>query len=145
MSGSRDKMIHALYAVVIPALLYSIGVDAGWLRGDGVPDLLLLGQVNYMPLTGGLAAWVLWFLAHGVGEESGWRRFDLPHLKADRSAARATLVLGLIWAFWHLPPLFYLDTYQQMGLWTYPSLAFTIVCGNVIYTWIYSIKGAACS
>jgi len=96
-----------------------------------------------MPQLGLLGAWVFWFLTYGMGEEIGWRGFALPRMQHGASAARATLVLGLLWALWHLPPFFYLDTYQKMGLWMYPFLAFTIVCGNVVYTWIYNSSGGS--
>jgi uncharacterized protein len=48
-----------------------------------------------------------------------------------------------LWALWHLPAFFYLDTYQQMGLWMFPFLAVTIVCGPVVYTWIYNSTGGS--
>jgi uncharacterized protein len=131
-----------LVSLLSPAALFAVGLAAAWLVDGSIPDVRLVGQVNYMPYLG-VGAWVFWFLTYGMGEEIGWRGFALPRLQHDRSAAWATLVLGLIWALWHLPPFFYLDTYQQMGLWMYPFLAFTIVCGNVIYTWIYNSSGGS--
>jgi membrane protease YdiL (CAAX protease family) len=132
-----------LVALLSPAALFAVGVAVAMLLGQPAPDLTGLGQVNYMPPLGLLGAWAFWFLTYGMGEEIGWRGFALPRLQHGASAARATLVLGLIWALWHLPPFFYLDTYQKMGLWMYPFLAFTIVCGNVVYTWIYNSSGGS--
>jgi membrane protease YdiL (CAAX protease family) len=132
-----------LISLLSPAALFAVGVAVAMLLGEPAPDLSLLGQVNYMPALGPLGAWVFWFLTYGMGEEIGWRGFALPRLQHGASAGRATLILGLIWALWHLPPFFYLDTYQTMGLWMYPFLAFTIVCGNVVYTWIYNSSGGS--
>jgi membrane protease YdiL (CAAX protease family) len=132
-----------LIALLSPAVLFAVGVAIALFLGEPAPDLALLGQVNYMPPLGLLGAWVFWFLTYGMGEEIGWRGFALPRLQHGASAGRATLILGLIWALWHLPPFFYLDTYQTMGLWMYPFLAFTIVCGNVVYTWIYNSSGGS--
>lgn len=131
-----------LVSLLLPAALFAVGLAVAWLMDGSIPDVRLVGQVNYMPYLG-VGAWVFWFLTYGIGEEIGWRGFALPRLQHDRNAAWATLVLGLIWALWHLPPFFYLDTYQQMGLWMYPFLAFTIVCANVIYTWIYNGSGGS--
>ncbi len=131
-----------LISFLSPAALFAVGVLVAWLVQGTVPDIALVGQVNYMPYLG-LAAWIFWFLTYGLGEEIGWRGFALPRLQHDGSAARATLVLGVLWALWHLPAFFYLDTYQQMGLWMFPFLAVTIVCGAVVYTWLYNSTGGS--
>jgi uncharacterized protein len=42
-------------------------------------------------------------LIGGAWEEPGWRGYALPRLLAERSALSASLVLGVLWAFWHVP------------------------------------------
>lgn len=37
------------------------------------------------------------------GEEIGWRGYVLPRLQARHSALTSALLLGIVWAFWHLP------------------------------------------
>ena len=41
----------------------------------------------------------------GGNKESGWRGFRLPALQQRHSPFVATSILGVVWAFWHLPLL----------------------------------------
>lgn len=95
-------------------------------------DLSLLGQVNFLPNLG-IGALFLWILTYGIGEEVGWRGFALPRLQETMSALNATLVLGVLWALWHLPIFFYLFD---------PALAvgwfFGLMCGAILFTWMYN-------
>ncbi len=42
----------------------------------------------------------------GMGEEFGWRGFALPRLQARHNALVSGLMVGVIWAFWHIPLFF---------------------------------------
>jgi membrane protease YdiL (CAAX protease family) len=42
-------------------------------------------------------------VAGPLSEESGWRGFALPRLEERHSALSASLILGTVWAFWHVP------------------------------------------
>jgi membrane protease YdiL (CAAX protease family) len=101
------------------------------------PNLTLLGNVDYLPYLTPLGALGLW-LASGLGEETGWRGYALPHLQKTRSATVATLILGILWACWHLPMFFYRDTYIQMGIAGFPMFALSLLCAAMIFTWLYN-------
>lgn len=67
------------------------------------------------------------------GEEMGWRGYVLPRLQAKYNALNSTLILGAIWAFWHLPkhiPHFNATAFGWAAL---HFLAFA-----VIQTWLYN-------
>jgi uncharacterized protein len=69
----------------------------------------------------------------GLFEEVGWRGFALPRLQRRLDALWAALVLGVIWALWHLPELIS-DPGQR------PPLQFFvwILAESVILAWLYN-------
>jgi membrane protease YdiL (CAAX protease family) len=49
---------------------------------------------------------VLWLLALPFGplpEELGWRGWFLPRLQSRMSPLKASLIIGVVWTFWHTP------------------------------------------
>jgi membrane protease YdiL (CAAX protease family) len=75
----------------------------------------------------------------GLFEEVGWRGFALPRLQRRFDALWAALILGALWALWHLPDLISDPTRQrppvQFVLWT--------LALSVIFSWLYnSTKGS---
>lgn len=70
-----------------------------------------------------------------LGEEVGWRGYFLPRLLKRTSPFLASLILGLIWACWHLP-LFWLTGTIQSQLPLSWFLA-QILGSTFLYTWIY--------
>ncbi|HEY6253264.1 MAG TPA: CPBP family intramembrane glutamic endopeptidase [Candidatus Angelobacter sp.] len=71
-----------------------------------------------------------------AGEEIGWRGYALPRMAGRMGLANASLVLGVIWALWHLP-LFFVseaDTYRQ------PFFLYTlqVTALSVAIAWLYA-------
>ena len=70
-----------------------------------------------------------------LGEEIGWRGYLLPRLLSRRSPFHASLILGVIWACWHLPLFWLPDTIQaQLPLTWFLA---QILGSTFLYTWIY--------
>jgi hypothetical protein len=70
-----------------------------------------------------------------TSEEIGWRGYALPRLAARFGLRRASLILGLIWATWHLPLFFSTSTnpYRQ----SFPMYALTVMAISVVFAWLY--------
>ena len=48
------------------------------------------------------------------GEEIGWRGYALPRLTARLGLAPASVVVGVLWALWHLP-FFFIQGVDKTG------------------------------
>lgn len=76
-----------------------------------------------------------------IGEELGWRGYALPRLLERASPLVATLVLGVIWAIWHLPA-FYLPGMPQSQLNLALFFVFAI-CVSAVMTWCHLGTGGS--
>src|SRR5919107_5487393 len=160
--------VPSLLAIVLTALVLGRGalrkllgrlliwrVDVRWYLVVVVgPATLVGGIVAFNALLGGpaisfnvpLLAAVITLAFHifpgsALGEEIGWRGYALPRLQARRSALGASLVLGPIWAFYHLPLFFTGQAFRS------PSILVPFVISgialSVILTWVYNGTGGS--
>jgi uncharacterized protein len=70
-----------------------------------------------------------------AGEEIGWRGYALPRLTSRFGIARASVLLGVIWALWHLPLFFApgADKYGQSFL----VYMLQVTAMSVALAWLY--------
>lgn len=131
---------YAVIFLTVPALtLLAAGVD----RLLGGPGMRLEAAARFLDQPLSLLPFTLFILLFGpLPEEMGWRGYALERLQARWSALNASLILGAVWAIWHLPLFFIPGTYQHgLGFGTPPSwwsFAFNIVIQTIIFTWIFN-------
>lgn len=120
------------YAVALglPAIIVSLGALVNIWLGAPAPDA---DQLAGWPML--FVPFVFRFILIGLGEEPGWRGYALPRLQKGRSALAASLVLGLIWAGWHLPLL--IQDYGFKPVAWIPALLSTIF-SSVTMAWIFN-------
>ena len=100
------------------------------------------------PLTTFLPTLIGLSLLAGLGEEPGWRGFSLPKLQVRYGALGGTLILGTVWALWHIP-VFFVDPRSSHGI-TDPVIlgglilltAIGIILYSFFYTWVYNNTGS---
>lgn len=128
-----------LIVLGLPVLLIGISIFGLSILGLEIDLSILPGRLPmYIPTL------VLTALLQGGNEEPGWRGFALPRLEERYPPVVATLILGIVWAFWHLPILLAnpAETQHGMSLATLmPIILVTVV--NIIslafvYTWVYN-------
>lgn len=70
-----------------------------------------------------------------AGEEVGWRGYALPRLSEHVGLAAASVILGLLWATWHLPLFLFpaSDTFGQ----SFPLYVLQVTAMSVAMAWLY--------
>ena len=85
-----------------------------------------------------------WYLMAGAilvstwvqaGEEIGWRGYALPRLTRRFGLAPASIVLGFLWASWHLP-LFFVPQTDKFGQ-SFPLYLLQVTALSVVAAWLY--------
>ncbi|MCR9249868.1 MAG: CPBP family intramembrane metalloprotease [bacterium] len=85
-----------LIILILPSSLYLISVFSSTLFGLELGQIELKESLKMIPL------YLLVALPFGpLMEELGWRGFMLPELLKKYNIYTSSLILGLVWAFWH--------------------------------------------
>ncbi len=98
-------------------------VDSDFPRGLAVRPWYMIVPLFFIMVAGG-----------GL-EELGWRGVAQPEMERNLRRSFAAVLVGLIWALWHLP-LFVLPGVGQYGA-NFPVFAIGIVGGAMILAWLY--------
>jgi membrane protease YdiL (CAAX protease family) len=88
------------------------------------------------PWWGMIAATLFSTLIGGqTGEEIGWRGYVLPRMAEDVGLGLASILLGILWALWHLPLFFFpgADTRGQ----SLPLYVIQVTAISVAMAWLY--------
>jgi membrane protease YdiL (CAAX protease family) len=138
--GGRWYLAILLY----PPLTFAVaaGIDillggSGYTLGGWVPQIAS-NPTAFLPT-------LLFSSLPPVLEELGWRGYALDQLQRTRSALSAGLILGAIWAIWHLP-LFLIGGTNQHDVVGFLTLRFWlfmvgVVALSVAFTWIHNGTG----
>lgn len=130
--GVPDK--RTTFFIVSPLLFFGIGLILYAIVNNDLYSFKDFAALNWTS-SRELITWLLPLLTYAIFEEIGWRGFLLPHLQEKYNAWKATLILTIIWALWHIPFFFYRFDFS-------PVIAigffFGIFVGAIIMTSIYN-------
>src|SRR5829696_3752984 len=112
-------VIAVLSVVVLPGVL-------GSFQGLGtLAPLSVLGVFVYVLFLGG-----------ALGEEPGWRGFALPRLQSVHGPLLGSLILGPLWALWHLPLFF--TPWNELTTFNVVVFVLATTCLAIMYTWVFN-------
>jgi len=78
-------------------------------------------------------------LTDGLGEETGWRGFALPGMERQMRPAFAAILLGVLWAVWHLP-LFWTHGAPLEGR-SPVLLVVALIPTSILFAWVFDHTG----
>lgn len=125
-----------------------------WLVALGLPIIAAIAVAGLYILFGGpyelgtLITPVLFYIpllvfagifSGGLNEEPGWRGLAQPLLQERYSALTASLVIGVVWAVWHLP-LFFAPVAPHSDFPIFNQLLYfpAVVVWSVLLGWVYN-------
>ena len=126
----RWRMAPVWYAValLLPVAIALAAAAFNVMLGAQAPSSVELGG-----WTGLFSTFFILLLIPGLGgtwEEPGWRGYALPRLQVGLSALLASLILGVLWAFWHLPLM-------VVGEVPRSDIVF-VISWTVVFTWLFN-------
>jgi membrane protease YdiL (CAAX protease family) len=124
----RNSVWIVVAALLMPAAL----VAAYWLQalaGEALPAF------DVSPST--LGAFLLLFVAGGIGEELGWQGFVYPLMRGRWSSLTSSLMLGSLWAMWHLVPFLQAGRDGEWIVWQ----SLTMLPLRIITVWLFVNAG----
>jgi uncharacterized protein len=143
---------YALIAYLTPLAYSAIAYVLIWILGFGFfPDPAAIAAMSKRlgwQLTNPTVFVALYFVlmastqmitsvAHALGEEIGWRGFLAPRLVRRFGFTGGAILLGIIWAAWHMPILLFADYNSGTPAWfSIPCFCALTIGLSIIMTWL---------
>ncbi len=132
----RISGLSYLAALLLPPILVVGAILVNLLFGHPIPVQVFNKWQLILPTFAFLV------IQAGLGEELGWRGFALPHLVKKVRPLTAALLIGVVWALWHLALYFFPGTEQAdltkslgFGM-TFPLYSTFVVAFSVVLSWL---------
>jgi len=139
--GLDFKIGWKWYLVVFLLLPLLIGLPllVAQMAGEAIPESNAVAMAGGAPLPifAVLAFFVIFFLGGPLQEEFGWRGYATDRLQEKFNALWTGIIMGLLWASWHLP-LFFIpreESYYNRPIW---GMILTTTLVTILFTWIYN-------
>jgi membrane protease YdiL (CAAX protease family) len=122
---------------LIPIIIFGGSTFIAWfcpeLFGEARLTMLLPSVWVFIPYL------LIMILLGGGQEEFGWRGYALPILEDKFGIWLANIILGIIWAFWHIPLWFITGTSQTYM--NFGGFILLMIGYSFILSWIREISG----
>jgi membrane protease YdiL (CAAX protease family) len=117
-------------ALLLMPIVFLLEYGVLRIEGRAPPD------AQFFPIAE-IVAFSLMFFIGAIGEELGWQGYAYAGLKSGRSALAAALILGAIWALWHVIP--FIEMGRSVGWIIWQCLG--AIALRVIIVWLFENAG----
>jgi len=143
---ARAEGSAGLRALLRPLFLWQVGARWYLFAVSYMAAIKVAAAIGYRVAMGewprfGPEAWYIMIAATVIstpvqaGEEIGWRGYALPRLAARIGLVRGSVLLGAVWACWHLP-LFFIPGADKTGQ-SIPVYILQVTALSVAMAWLY--------
>lgn len=141
---ARWRVALRWYAVALsPLALGALGWLALRVTGRGGPEAQDFGRMGGMATLHPLVLLLALIPLNGFAEDTGWRGFAQPRLQQGGDVLRASLLLSVPWALWHVPSFFVLESYRGMSPLLFPGFFAGLACGSIVLAWLLNRSGGS--
>ncbi|MGM0408922.1 MAG: CPBP family intramembrane glutamic endopeptidase, partial [Bacteroidota bacterium] len=125
----RFSIAWYLFAILIVGILMFINIG---LHIGNLPKPSAWINFSILPIV--VQVWVV------IGEEYGWRGFALPQLQLKYGSLGASIILGFLWACWHLPMFFISGSpqYTENFLTSFSGYVLILIFWTIIMAMLYN-------
>lgn len=92
---------------------------------------------------GAFATIAVVLVVNGLGEETGWRGFAVSRLLHTHSSTATSLIVAAMWAPWHLPLFFTLQSFKTFTPVEIAGWVVGITAGSFVLTWLFRGSGGS--
>jgi membrane protease YdiL (CAAX protease family) len=121
------------------AAIACLAIGVGTMLGMPAPEISLPNGLppEALPVVLPILFLVNIFVGGPLAEDIGWRGYILPKLRERMNCLTASLVIGVLWALWHLPYFLFPDWADIVG--NVPFVWFVLLTTgwSVLFAWVY--------
>ena len=132
----KTKPVYFILALLVPLLIQAIAHLLIPLFNLPVADTLFPEGANPWLL---MVPYFFFILIAGGGiEEFGWRGYAQQPLQERYGVIKASLLIGIVWGFWHLPLWVFPE---GQGAYSFPAFLLMITGVSLVYAYLYNASG----
>jgi uncharacterized protein len=132
-----------IIAILIPAALFLLATAIIAAFYHARIEWPSIGRSTEFPELPRPIYWLANVFFYGFGEEVGWRGFALPRLQSLTSALRASLLVAVGWAGWHMPLFAFSAGLSALDLPGAGGWFMSVVLGSILLTSLFNSSGGS--